>query len=82
MIYKTIKWTQLVILIAFFVTGVFGQQSVQDQEGNYLVCEKMPEIEGGLKALQKKNKIPASSKILRGPRSGLCPVHCEHKRRG
>ena len=54
MIYKTIKRTQLVILIVFFVTGGFGQQSVQDQEGNYLVCEKMPEIEGGLKVLQKK----------------------------
>tara|TARA_B100001013_G_C24332479_1_gene333184 strand:+ start:136 stop:528 length:393 start_codon:yes stop_codon:yes gene_type:complete len=64
MIYKTIKRTQLVILIAFFVTGVFGQQSVQDQEGNYLVCEKMPEIEGGLKALQKKIRYPLQAKAL------------------
>ena len=64
MIYKTIKQAQLVILIAFFVTGVFGQQSVQDQKGNYLVCEKMPEIEGGLKALQKKIRYPLQAKSL------------------
>ena len=64
MIYKTIKRTPLVILIVFFVTGVFGQQSVQDQEGNYLVCEKMPEMEGGLKALQKKIRYPLQAKSL------------------
>ena len=64
MIYKTIKRPRIFILIAFFVTGVFGQQSVQDQEGNYLVCEKMPEIEGGLKALQKKIRYPLQAKSL------------------
>ena len=64
MIYKTIKRTPLVILIVFFVTGVFGQQSVQDQEGHDLVCEKMPEIKGGLKALQKKIRYPLQAKSL------------------
>ena len=43
---------------------VYGQQSVQDQEGNYLVCEKMPEIKGGLKALQKKIRYPLQAKAL------------------
>ena len=43
---------------------VYGQQSVKDQEGNYLVCEKMPEIKGGLKALQKKIRYPLQAKSL------------------
>ena len=43
---------------------VYGQQSVKDQEGNYLVCEKMPEIKGGLKALQKKIRYPLQAKAL------------------
>lgn len=43
---------------------VYGQQSVKDQEGNYLVCEKMPEIKGGLKTLQKKIRYPLQAKSL------------------
>ena len=64
MMYKVIKFSQIVLLIVFCVTGVSGQQSVQDQEGNYLVCEKMPEIEGGLKALQKKVRYPLQAKAM------------------
>ena len=64
MMYKAIKFSQIVLLIVFCVTGASGQQSVQDQEGNYLVCEKMPEIEGGLKALQKKIRYPLQAKSL------------------
>ena len=62
--YKAIEFPQIVLLIVFCVTGVSGQQSVQDQEGNYLVCEKMPEIEGGLKALQKKVRYPLQAKAM------------------
>ena len=64
MMYKAIKFPKIVLLIVFCVTGVSGQQSVQDQEGNYLVCEKMPEIKGGLKALQKKIRYPLQAKAL------------------
>ena len=40
------------ITTLFLLMGVlFPQQAVVDQEGIYLVCEKMPEIKGGLKAL-------------------------------
>ena len=59
--YKTV----LCLVLTFFLHGdSFGQQSVQDPEGNYLVCEKMPEIEGGLKALQKKIRYPLQAKSL------------------
>jgi len=49
----------------FLLTGVlFAQQAVVDQEGIYLVCEKMPEIKGGLKALSKIIKYPKEAKKL------------------
>jgi protein TonB len=59
--YKTV----LCLVLTFFLHGdSFGQQSVQDPEGNYLVCEKMPEIEVGLKALQKKVRYPLQAKAM------------------
>ena len=57
----------IVFTIAAFLLccgPAYGQQSVQDQEGNYLVCEKMPEIKGGLKTLQKKIRYPLQAKAL------------------
>ena len=49
----------------FFVTPLtFSQQAVMDQDGIYLVCEKMPEIKGGLKALSKIIKYPKEAKKL------------------
>ena len=47
---KTTVFTITATLLCYGLAH--GQQSVQDQEGNYLVCEKMPEIKGGLKTLQ------------------------------
>lgn len=44
--------------------AAFSQQAVMDQDGIYLVCEKMPEIKGGLKALSKIIKYPKEAKKL------------------
>ena len=59
---KIIVFTIAAFLLCYGL--VYGQQSVKDQEGNYLVCEKMPEIKGGLKALQKKIRYPLQAKAL------------------
>lgn len=59
---KTTVFTITAFLL--FYGLVYGQQAVKDQEGNYLVCEKMPEIKGGLKALQKKIRYPLQAKSL------------------
>jgi len=59
---KTTVFTIAAFLLCYGL--VYGQQSVKDQEGNYLVCEKMPEIKGGLKALQKKIRYPLQAKSL------------------
>ena len=59
---KIIVFTIAAFLLCYGLA--YGQQSVQDQEGNYLVCEKMPEIKGGLKALQKKIRYPLQAKSL------------------
>ena len=63
---KQINKTTVFTITAFLLCYglVYGQQSVKDQEGNYLVCEKMPEIKGGLKALQKKIRYPLQAKSL------------------
>ena len=44
--------------ILIIAPAAFSQQAVMDQDGIYLVCEKMPEIKGGLKALSKIIKYP------------------------
>jgi len=62
--YITKKAAYFIIIIYICLGPVYGQQSVRDQEGNYLVCEKMPEIKGGLKALQKKIRYPLQAKSL------------------
>ena len=59
---KIIVFTIAAFLLCYGLA--YGQQSVQDQDGNYLVCEKMPEIKGGLKALQKKIRYPLQAKAL------------------
>ena len=63
---KHMNKTTVFTITAFFLCCglVYGQQAVKDQEGNYLVCEKMPEIKGGLKALQKKIRYPLQAKSL------------------
>ena len=42
----------------------FSQEAIIDQHGIYIVCEKMPEIEGGIKAVQKIIKYPLKAKAL------------------
>ena len=46
------------------ITGLPAQQSVIDDEGVYLMCEKMPELVGGMDALQKKIRYPLQAKSL------------------
>ena len=57
------KRTKIILLLLAF--GVlFAQEAVVDQHGIYIVCEKMPEIEGGIKAIQKIIKYPLKAKTL------------------
>ena len=46
------------------ITELPAQQSVIDDEGIYLMCEKMPELVGGMDALQKKIRYPLQAKSL------------------
>jgi len=46
------------------ITALPAQQSVIDDEGVYLMCEKMPELIGGMDALQKKIRYPLQAKSL------------------
>ena len=45
-----------ILLIIFSLGLSFSQQSVMDDEGFYLMCEKMPELIGGMDGLQRKIK--------------------------
>ena len=60
---KTIKILKYATAL-FVIPVLFSQQAVMDQDGIYLVCEKMPEIKGGLKALSKIIKYPKEAKKL------------------
>ena len=46
------------------LTNLSSQQAVIDDEGVYLMCEKMPELVGGMEALQKKIRYPLQAKSL------------------
>jgi protein TonB len=46
------------------ITALPAQQSVIDDQGVYLMCEKMPELVGGMDALQKKIRYPLQAKSL------------------
>lgn len=57
----------LKIITLVFVAGLTNlssQQAVIDDEGIYLMCEKMPELVGGMDALQKKIRYPLQAKSL------------------
>ena len=57
----------LKIIALVFVAGLTNlssQQAVIDDEGIYLMCEKMPELVGGMEALQKKIRYPLQAKSL------------------
>ena len=60
---KTITILSLATILIIPPVAV-SQQAVMDQDGIYLVCEKMPEIKGGLKALSKIIKYPKEAKKL------------------
>ena len=55
-----------IITLVFVVglTNLLSQQAVIDDEGVYLMCEKMPELVGGMDALQKKIRYPLQAKSL------------------
>ena len=54
------------IVIAFYLlfTTAYGQNSVKDDQGIYIMCEKMPELIGGMDGLQKKIRYPLQAKSL------------------
>ena len=57
----------LKIITLVFVAGLTNlssQQAVIDDEGIYLMCEKMPELVGGMDALQKMIRYPLQAKSL------------------
>lgn len=58
---------KLLVCISLLITIFdysFSQQSVVDDEGVYLMCEKMPELIGGMDGLQKKIRYPLQAKTL------------------
>jgi len=52
----------IAIIIALSILP--AQQSVVDDQGIYLMCEKMPELVGGMDAIQKKIRYPLQAKSL------------------
>jgi protein TonB len=59
---KTISTASLVLF--FGLVNLSAQQSVMDNEGVYLVCEKMPELVGGMNSVQRKIRYPLQAKSL------------------
>ena len=59
---KTISIASLVFF--FGLVNLSAQQSVMDNEGVYLVCEKMPELVGGMNSVQRKIRYPLQAKSL------------------
>jgi protein TonB len=59
------KKSNIVSLVFFFgLVNLSAQQSVIDDEGVYLMCEKMPELVGGTGAIQRKIRYPLQAKSL------------------
>tara|TARA_B100001540_G_scaffold271218_1_gene254852 strand:- start:129 stop:515 length:387 start_codon:yes stop_codon:yes gene_type:complete len=54
----------IIIFHCVLVTTGFGQNSVKDDQGIYIMCEKMPELIGGMDGLQKKIRYPLQAKSL------------------
>ena len=59
---KLFKIVALVFCICF--TFTLAQNSVKDDQGIYIMCEKMPELVGGMDGLQKKIRYPLQAKSL------------------
>ena len=58
------KFLLYVSLLVSLFNYSFSQQAVIDDEGIYLMCEKMPELIGGMDGLQKKIRYPLQAKTL------------------
>jgi len=54
----------ITLIFVIGLTNLSSQQAVIDDEGIYLMCEKMPELVGGMDALQKKIRYPLQAKSL------------------
>ena len=61
---KNILFRQFLIGFFFLITWTSGQNSVKDDQGIYIMCEKMPELIGGMDGLQKKIRYPLQAKSL------------------
>ena len=61
---KNILFRHFLIGFFFFITWTSGQNSVKDDQGIYIMCEKMPELIGGMDGLQKKIRYPLQAKTL------------------
>ena len=53
------KRTKITLLLLGFL---FAQEAIVDQHGIYIVCEKMPEIAGGLKTIASMLEYPPKAK--------------------
>ena len=61
---KNILFKHFLIGFCFLITWSSGQNSVKDDQGIYIMCEKMPELIGGMDGLQKKIMYPLQAKTL------------------
>ena len=61
---KNILFRNFLICVCFLMTWSSGQNSVKDDQGIYIMCEKMPELIGGMDGLQKKIRYPLQAKTL------------------
>ena len=61
---KNIIFRHFLIGICFIITSSPAQNSVKDDQGIYIMCEKMPELIGGMDGLQKKIRYPLQAKSL------------------
>ena len=61
---KNILFKHFLIWFCFLITWSSGQNSVKDDQGIYIMCEKMPELIGGMDGLQKKIRYPLQAKTL------------------
>ena len=53
-----------IFLLILVISLNYAQQSVKDDQGFYLMCEKMPELVGGMDGLQRKIRYPLQAKTL------------------
>ena len=52
------------LLLALLITSSIAVAHQRDDQGIYLVVEKMPEIKGGVQTVAKKLKYPRQAKVM------------------